>query len=166
MICDSCKNQEAQYHSIKIKNGVKTERHLCGKCQSKASYRATIEKGLTELLSGYPTFISDVVIPKKKEIKVCANCGTTSKEILANAVIGCALCYETFMQILLPMIEKVQDGTHHTGKMPDYSNIKKLSFEEEISRLKKELAVAVREERFEDAVLIKARLNSLLESNE
>jgi len=163
MICDSCKNQEAQYHSIKIINGVKSERHLCGKCQTEASYRASSVKGLSELFSGFTAIGADSIVPKiKKEVKVCASCGTTSKQIISNAVLGCAACYSTFSQILLPMIAKVQNGTHHTGKVPSGSHYSKPSKEVEIERLKQEIAMAAKEERYDDAAALQAKIRAML----
>jgi len=166
MICDECNQKEATFHSLKIINGIKSEKHLCASCQSSQATKATGVKSLAELFSSFNALSGGVggMLNKaspKREIKSCSNCGIVLTQVLKEGLLGCPTCYDTFIEILLPMIGKVQNGTVHKGKTPLLAKAKS-SKELEIEHLRGELAVAVDEERYEDAGLIQAKIKALL----
>jgi len=165
MVCDECNIKEATFHSLKIINGIKSEKHLCPSCQSKQASRVSAAKNLAQIFSSFNAISgaggANVSIPKR-ELKSCKNCGIGITEVLKEGFLGCPDCYETFLEVLLPMIAKVQNGTAHKGKSP-YAAKKKSSAELEIEHLKQEIKLAALEERYEDAAALQAKIKSLLE---
>lgn len=84
----------------------------------------------------------------------CGTCGATLSDFERTGRLGCPACYAAFARELEPVVRKVQLGPHHRGLSPA-----RFSGEAEaIGRLRADLDVAVREERYEDA----ARLRDLL----
>jgi protein arginine kinase activator len=82
-------------------------------------------------------------------------CGTTIEIWGETGRLGCAKCYDTFRTLLVPLIYKVQAGAEkHLGKRP--KNIK-----ESAQSLEKQMAIAVKEERYEDAAKLRDRIRDL-----
>jgi len=165
MICDECNQKEATFHSMKIINGIKSEKHLCAGCQSKQANRVSTVKNLAELFSSFNALsgsaLAGAIATPKREIKTCKNCGIAITQVLKDGFLGCPVCYDTFLEVLLPMIAKVQNGTYHKGKSP-HSAKQKTAKELELEHLRGELAVAVEEERYEDAGALQAKIRNLI----
>lgn len=161
MLCDDCKKNEAVYHSIKIINGIKTERHLCAGCQGKA------QAGQKPLLpgsafSGFPGMLSDLAqrggAPRGD--KACTVCGTSGRQFLESGFLGCDRCYTELAEVLLPVIQRMQNGARHKGKTPRLYGGKPRPGEE-LERLKRELEKAVAAENFEEAMVLRDRIRVL-----
>ena len=163
MICDGCNQNEATFHSIKIINGMKSERHLCVRCQSNfAAPEAAVSPvpGLAGLFSNFAAFSGQLDAPRR-EVKTCPGCGVTSAEALKSGFLGCARCYGAFGEILLPLIQKVQSGTLHKGKNPQTDGAAGFIAENEYERLRTELAAAVEAENYEEAAILQSKLRAL-----
>jgi len=164
MICDECNHNAAAFHSIKIINGLKFERHLCAKCQSESSQRENLPQGLSGLFSNFSSLAGATPNPpSRRTIKTCPKCSITMPEVLKTGFLGCPHCYDTFTDVLMPMIQKVQNSTFHKGKTPNTRGAHKHTPAMEIARLKAELARAVGLENYEEAAAIKATLTELTE---
>jgi len=161
MICDECGQSQAIFHSMKIINGTKSERHLCASCQSKVSNRVAAAKNLAELFSSFNALSGTSTPPVKREIKLCQNCGIGLTQVLKDGYLGCPVCYEAFGDVLLPMIAKVQNGTRHKGKSPHAARAKSAR-ELEIEHLRGELKIAADSERYEEAAAIQSKIRALL----
>ena len=158
MLCGECKKKEAVFHSIKITNGVKTEWHLCADCQSKNSAaNMQTTAGLLGNAGLFPNFASMFIKPRR-EIKICSICGMTSADFLESGFLGCDGCYNEFADIVLPVIQKVQNGTSHKGKSPSGNTGTQTPPEDEYECLKRNLDEAVRTENFEEASIIRDRI--------
>ncbi|HEY8419246.1 MAG TPA: UvrB/UvrC motif-containing protein [Clostridia bacterium] len=167
MLCENCKKREG-YPNVYILNGVTKVRYLCPECNS----QILKQKMGTGLGSGFLDDFGDIFndlgdifdqlfgvernSPSVPSLK-CPRCGTTSKEFLETAFVGCARCYEVFAPIMDSVIRKCQKDTIHTGKGPN--GIAKTYIN--LQRLNAELKKAVQEERYEDAALIKKQIEQL-----
>jgi len=168
MICDQCNEKEAIFHSMKIINGIQSERHLCASCQSKLSNRVSAAKNLAQLFSSFSALSEASVqatAKQKREVKSCSNCGIAITQVLKDGFLGCPECYDTFIDVLLPMISKVQSGTTHKGKSPFVAKTKS-SIELEIEHLRQELLIVVDAERYEEAAVIQNKIRGLLEKKD
>ncbi|HEY8423591.1 MAG TPA: UvrB/UvrC motif-containing protein [Clostridia bacterium] len=167
MLCENCKKREG-LPNVYILNGVTKVRYLCPECNS----QILKQKMGTGFASGFLDDFGDIFndlndifdqlfgvernSPAVPSLK-CPNCGTTSKEFLDTAFVGCARCYETFAPIMESVIRKCQKDKIHTGKGPN--GIAKTYIN--LQRLNAELKKAVQEERYEDAALIKKQIEQL-----
>lgn len=80
----------------------------------------------------------------------CEKCGFTQADFKKTGRLGCPHCYETFKDMLAPMIEGMHKGSAHTGKVPRHAAARK-EYHDRISQLELTLASAIKEERYEDA---------------
>ncbi|MFR5876988.1 MAG: UvrB/UvrC motif-containing protein, partial [Eubacterium sp.] len=106
-------------------------------------------------------------------IERCTYCGSSFNDIINSGKVGCANCYDRFEDKLAPSIEKLHGRTKHVGKHVTYteeadkaeensnSNQEKSSPISEIDKLKADLQNAIKEQRFEDAAVIRDKINDL-----
>ncbi len=102
----------------------------------------------------------------------CSTCGSSFNDIVNSGQVGCSECYDKFGEKLEPSIEKLHGRTKHIGKFISYteSEDKKSEAKEEkpseLDSLKKELETAIKEQRFEDAAVLRDEIKSMEENNE
>jgi protein-arginine kinase activator protein McsA len=96
---------------------------------------------------------TQILSVNKPPIVSCTNCGSTPMSIAKTQKIGCPHCYTDMKSFVEPLVGKVQEGTSiHVGKQPGSKPIK---------ALEEEMALAVSEQRYEDAAKIRDKINSL-----
>lgn len=59
-----------------------------------------------------------------QEVKRCPSCGASFGEISKSGKIGCAQCYDTFRNQLLPVIQRIHGAAQHMGKIPGGSALR------------------------------------------
>ncbi|MBQ0017386.1 MAG: UvrB/UvrC motif-containing protein, partial [Clostridiales bacterium] len=92
----------------------------------------------------------------------CPKCYTNLKDFVSNGFLGCENCYKVFRDEIENYINTLQVSNVHIGKRCYCKNI--TSKEEQISTLERELRIAISEQRFEDCLEIKNKLNKLKEN--
>jgi protein arginine kinase activator len=117
---------------------------------------------LTAIVSNIQ-FISDVLGKDDKNQIKCPNCGMTYDDLKTNVFFGCPVCYQTFNDFLKDFILEVERGPVHKGRMPK-KYIRLYLLKKEVNFLKNQLKKLVFQERYEEAVKTKKRLEKLLGS--
>lgn len=84
----------------------------------------------------------------------CPGCGTGLEAIRRSGRVGCARCYATFEQQLLPLVERVHGTLVHHG-MEAVAVGEKARRREEIAQLQRDLQDAVEREDFEGAARLR-----------
>lgn len=167
MKCQHCNKNEATTYIKKNINGDVTEMHLCSDCAK--------ELGVMEEFSP-ESFFNDTFfgnflgagIPAMNilsGIDHCEYCGSTFNDIVKNGRVGCANCYSKFEDRLQPSITKMHGNTKHIGKNVSYvqEEDEKPSPETELEKLKNQLKEAVKEQRFEDAAVLRDKIKEMNE---
>jgi len=117
MLCQICKNKQANTHIKTVVNGELTELHLCPECTAKQGYGNSFAFNnffdIGSLMSG---FMGDVATTALAPEKRCPGCGITFAQISKSGRVGCAKCYDVFYDRLLPSIKRIHGNTIHTGK--------------------------------------------------
>jgi len=167
MFCEKCKKNEATIHLTEILKNKKTEVHLCEKC----SREMGINSGLSGFSLSVPEMLSflDVEDFGNLEIKNCKTCGMTFNDYKKNGKVGCEDCYIDLMDYIRPDIISYKNECKHIGKIPSISSekpglVKKVYKGNGVSKLndyKIQLENAVIEERYEDAAILRDRINNL-----
>lgn len=158
MLCDECKKNQATYHSIKKINGVTTEKHLCYECHMKQAEKE-LPFGVDGLFSGFKNLFS---MPTHRAAYRCSVCGTTSDEFLETGFVGCQNCYKDLSAVIMPVVSKVQNDTHHVGKSPyGIGSSSENDISAEYATLQRQLRQAVEDERYEDASVIRDKMRVL-----
>lgn len=158
-------------------NGQKHVLHLCAECAKNRGLPIDKLPALLVLLSG----------PKSKNdtgsSRTCPKCGRSIKGLNENGLLGCAECYDTLRDELLPVIKRAQGGRiRHTGRRPEgwikpqekaEETVSKPVVHEEprtpadpIEALRAELKAAVEREEYERAAVLRDEIRSLTSSKE
>lgn len=166
MKCQHCNHNEATTHIKKNVNGNVTEMHLCSDCAR--------ELGVMEEFSPesffYDTFFGNFLgagVPAMNilsGIDHCEYCGSTFNDIVKSGRVGCANCYSKFEDRLQPTITKMHGNAKHIGKNVTYTEEKEAEPEiSELDKLKNDLKLAIKEQRFEDAAVLRDKINEMNE---
>jgi protein arginine kinase activator len=179
MKCDVCEN-EATVFLTQIINGQMTTVNLCENCSKAKGVTEETGFGLAEaFLSPSHRSESDTM-----EI-VCDACGFTASQLKKIGRMGCPECYAAFRDGLDGLLRNMHKGTRHVGKRPSSIStaapqmlprqrttaVKEAPLSApapvqaqppvDIAKLRAELDLAVREERYEDAAKLKSEIESL-----
>lgn len=159
MLCQICKKKKATVRVNEIqKDGEHKQIHLCDECAKQ--YGVSLKFSFNELLGNL--IGSQLGKPKKGGKHKCPHCGLTYDEFKSVGRLGCPKDYEVFRQNLDPLLEKIQGGVQHVGKMP-HNLDKKMQRQQEINRLQKELELAVSREEYEKAAELRDGIQKLRE---
>jgi len=163
--CDHC-DQPAVVHEVTVKNGVKSEVHLCHEHALEAGVAMPTHQPINQLLTQFVISQSGKGKPKPKpktraKRKTCRNCGLTFAKFRQSGTLGCPDCYTAFEEHLAPLIERAQNGaTNHRGKMPVRAGAS-VDRQLLVQQLVKELDQAVSAEQYERAAQLRDRLRNL-----
>ena len=173
-LCQCCNQREAKIHFTELKDGKKTEMHLCDVCAQEKNMMLAFPSLLSTLVKGggaAPAGESDAVP------SVCPRCGLAYTDFKAKGRLGCPTCYDAFAPVLIPLLEKVHNASEHTGKAPPHepspdlevppSSERRLAVPEapdlfdEGDRLRRELADAIEAEEYELAADLRDQIRAL-----
>lgn len=164
MLCSKCGKKEATTHYKQTVNGKTIEVNVCSACAE--------EMGLSQMLHGLGGFqfnIGDIfsgllgslssLLPTQEET-VCPECHSDLNTIIKSGRIGCARCYTTFRNELIPTIEQLHGKVYHQGKLPRSAG-EAARKKAHLSNLKKKLEEAIRTQEFENAAKYRDEINEL-----
>ncbi|MDR2664486.1 MAG: hypothetical protein LBB14_03110 [Puniceicoccales bacterium] len=175
--CDCC-GAPATVHLVRICDGTTSRINFCAAC---ARAKGVVDEAgsPTEMLLGSDLF-QDRRDPEAVVHSTCAGCGLTGTELLKRKTFGCERCYETFSSLLDSLLRRIQRGKEHRGKKPQSRTIFLRTaavewdrssarvgedLQKRLSRDPRELelllSLAVTEERYEEAALIRHHIDML-----
>ncbi len=177
MLCENCGKNYANVIYTQIINGVKKEISVCEQCSKKLG----IDHLNFDMPIDFASFLSDFFgeyedtnifpIMQKVEQLQCPNCETTFEEFINNGKFGCTECYETFKSRLDPLLQNIHGANRHVGRLgkikesnkinKDNTNDNNTKEEDKVEELKKELKIAIKEERYEEAAKIRDEIKKL-----
>ena len=151
--CDLCA-EPATVHLTQIVNNKVHKVDMCEAC-AKA-------KGVTDP-SGFS--LADLLLKASLNPELgdsskvrCEQCGFTQVDFKKQGRFGCAACYDTFKEMLEPMLEGMHKGTTHTGKIPQTALARKTLYDR-LTKLELDLTDAIKTERYEDAARTRDEIN-------
>lgn len=164
MFCEKCQKNQATVHMTKIVNGQKVEVHLCSDCAKQMEFGGPISfqdifQGLLDIAASAMQQSQTKEERKDMEQSKCPVCGLTYDGFKHNGKLGCAACYQTFRPQLDATLKSIHGSTTHRGKIP-HKNGEELLAKKEMEHLKKELAKAIEEERYEDAAMYRDKIRA------
>lgn len=173
MICQHCNQNEATTHIKKNINGRVTEMHLCSECAKKAGVMDELKMPRMSDFFG-DSFLGNFLgagaaaLNGLAGVDRCQTCGSSFNDIVKSGHIGCSDCYDKFADKLEPSIRKIHGKTKHIGKFISYDEAFEARPEHtkavsELDELKEQLKSAVKEQRFEDAAVIRDKIKDLTE---
>ena len=165
MLCQHCKKNEATTHVKTMINGEYAEYRLCSACAHELGYDSVFPDMTADFGGLLSSFFSNA-LPALSGAAHCKNCGSTLGDIKRTGKVGCADCYDTFFNELMPMIRNIHGNTEHKGKRPDVIEYSVNSDEPEkaadkTAALKEELKKAIENENFERAAQLRDEIKRL-----
>ncbi len=164
MLCQNCGKYEATTHVKRIINGESAEAHLCSDCAKALGY--------TDVFGGFGNTFGDLLgsffgEPQMSSLSSrtihCEKCGNTFNDIVNSGKLGCADCYTTFYDKLLPSLQRIHGKTRHEGKNPKIIKTEVANHVNVLEQLEKELKAAIEQQNFEKAAELRDKINSLKE---
>lgn len=168
MLCQNCNKNEATTHIKQIINGEATEKHLCSDCVKSSGYDDFFDSFSFRIPNIFSSFFSDTpfALSAAKTTR-CDNCGSSFDDIIKTGIVGCAKCYETFYDKLLPSIQRIHGRATHAGKTPviheTVEEEKVKTTDEIIAEKNIELQKAIEEQNFEQAAVLRDEIKALKE---
>lgn len=159
MLCEKCKKNIATTHIRSVVNGVVTEKHLCGYCAVNEGYDDIKGNNLTKMLSSM--FGDTLIGGNESQIVRCECCGSSFADIAESGKCGCPECYKTFSDELMPYLKRVHGSTKHIGKIPNRAPLTVAVDTETVDGLRSKLNRLVREEKYEEAAVIRDKIKRL-----
>lgn len=156
MLCDKCGKKTATTHYTQIINGEKRESHLCEDCAA--------ESGYGQFFGDFPNLFGSMLFgapaPRVGAQKTCPHCGATFTDITDAGQLGCADCYETFTEELLPTLARMHGKTAHAGKIPKSAG-GAIRLKGELAEAKARLQKAIEAQAFEKAAELRDHIRDL-----
>lgn len=172
MQCQHCNQNEATTHIKKNINGQREEMHLCQQC---AKELGVMEDFRIPSMSDFfgDSFLGNFLgagaaaMNSLAGVERCGVCGSSFSDIVKGGHAGCSECYSKFEDKLEPSINKIHGKTKHIGKFISYTENKEKIKEEtktnELDFLKEQLKDAIKEQRFEDAAVLRDKIKDMTE---
>ena len=148
--CGHC-TKPATIHLTQIINNKIHKVDLCEDCPYKQGVTDPEGFSLADFLLKPPASLLT------EQAVQCEVCGFTPSDFKKTGRFGCPHCYETFKEILQPMLANMHKGTVHRGKVPEKA-LARLSRQRRLDQLESDLTDAVKAENYEEA----ARLRDLI----
>ena len=182
MLCQNCHQKEATIHVQQIVDGHIHSIHLCSECAAK-KHGEVPELGdfnLAEVLFDIAGKVahavkqpsdgqSEAAAPAESEepASTCPRCGRTAQQFRKTGYLGCPECYRTFAPQISGMLKNLHRGERHLGKVPLSAGSQERKgrdsalLNREIERLRRELEEKIRQEAYEDAAVLRDRIQEL-----
>ncbi|MEG0978633.1 MAG: UvrB/UvrC motif-containing protein [Oscillospiraceae bacterium] len=159
MLCQNCGKNDATTHIKRIVNGDRTEMHLCPVCAEHLGYGDIFSDFGFNMGNMFANFLSDFPLAIGSGAKAlrCEKCGNSYEDIVRKGMLGCADCYTTFYDRLLPSLQRIHGKAMHMGKVGQIMGAT-AQVTNEIEMLKNELAKAVQEQNYEQAAIYRDKI--------
>ncbi len=159
MFCEKCGKNEATTHIRSVINGVVREYNLCPNCAAQEGYSSGGHNSLAGMLASmFGEFVPNSIAGTQVK---CPVCSASFSDIAKTGKVGCASCYKTFENELLPYLKRVHGSTKHSGKVPINDQIMVVNNEETVQSLRMELNRLVSEEKYEQAAVVRDKIKKL-----
>ena len=171
MLCQACGKHPATTHVKTIVNGELSECALCAECAKKMGYGDLFGDWGFHFgaLLGNPLGKSE---PLPHSVR-CPSCGASFEDIAQAGKVGCAECYHTFYDRLIPSIQRIHGNTTHRGKRPGSAALVvrgehaiQAVPQEELEIKRRKLQDAIKEQRFEEAAVLRDEIKALEEGKQ
>ncbi len=142
MLCDRCKERQANIHLTQVVNDKHLELNLCESCYQKEAGKFNLlaqpDLNFNNLLASFLQPAAEETRPEPVGEGQCANCGLTFTDFAKAGQLGCSECYGQFSANLEPVLRRIQGNTTHVGKVPRRTGGQVL-MRKEISALKERI---------------------------
>jgi protein arginine kinase activator len=152
-LCDECGVNPANIHLTQIMQNATQVSHLCEECARKKGISVTITEE-EPVVSGARNGEAVIDI-------TCKQCGCTYEQFRSKGWLGCPDCYNAFEKEIDTLLMQMHGSLIHKGKRYHTPGGSSQELTVEMKRLRQELAVAIKNEEFEQAATIRDAIHSI-----
>ncbi len=163
MLCEKCQKKEATVFYSEVKGKQRQQHCFCESCANTISpiiEKPDVEDSLKKILSDFLDIFLFQLSSIEKQNEKCSFCGMTFQEFQKHPRLGCANDYEVFKKYIESMLETMNSSTRHIGKKAKQF-LQKKENTENIEKFKSKLKIAIAEERYEDAAVLRDQIAQL-----
>ena len=164
MICEYCNSKPATVILTQNIDGQTKTIHMCQDCA--AALGVSFDKvDVGQVMGDIDNFFASMFGTKTSNTApgstlTCEFCGMSLSELQKTGKCGCANCYNVFSDSVESAIRHLHAATSHCGKIP-YSVDGKLSIKRKTDDLKAKLAIAIQNEEYEKAAVIRDEIKAI-----
>lgn len=182
MLCEHCKQRNANVKYTQIINGIKREVFLCDKCSKELGVGEVNFNMPIDFASFFGDFLNEYneaympILSKQKPIQ-CDKCNMTYSDFVHDGKFGCSHCYDVFSENIDPILKRLHGSNRYIGRKAiqtetTQNKIKETkkeenenSVESKIRNLKLEIKKMIKEEKYEEAAKIRDEIKKLEQGN-
>lgn len=162
MKCDICKVREAVFFVQEVNKDCSIELHYCEECAAKKGIllnKNSSDSAIKTVMSK----IADSFVKSSVDTKICRFCGTSEASVLKTGKVGCANCYKVFSNIIRKDFKVLNTNESHETEdnKPDFVDLKGTVLAGKIEILQRKLDEAVENEDYEEAAVLRDKINEL-----
>lgn len=151
-LCDECGVNPANIHLTQIMQNETQVSHLCEECAQK--------KGISLSLAQEDSQDLEESADAQDDIK-CSQCNYLYSTFKTKGWLGCPECYQAFETRIDELLIQMHGSLVHKGKRYTRNAGTPQALSGEMKRLRHELAVAIKNEEFEQAATIRDAIHSI-----
>ncbi|MEQ1690646.1 MAG: UvrB/UvrC motif-containing protein [Gemmatimonas sp.] len=160
MLCENCKERDAEVHVTRIAQNAVIQLHLCEKCAKAQGVETTLavpQHPLGDILQAVQAQESSM----SEDAASCAFCGATARDFRATGRLGCPHCYDAMERSLRELLRRLHGSSKHVGIQYNTPTAHVLQKPDSVHDLRDRLRRAVETEHFELAAELRDRLRVL-----
>lgn len=151
-LCDECGVNPANIHLTQIMVNETNVSHLCEECAHKKGISVTLPDEVTDATGERSSPQND---------KKCNNCSITYATFKTKGWLGCSECYQSFEKEIDELLVQMHGSLIHKGKRYTNNAGTPQALTGEMKRLRHELAVAIKNEAFEQAATLRDAIHTI-----
>ncbi len=154
-LCDLCAQTEATMKVSQLdKDGKVTEIAVCADCARQRGFTEVekLKAGVAEIIAELKTRVDE-----GDSKLVCRNCGMSYAEFKRQGRLGCAECYVSFHDELLPLIRRIHGAVQHVGRTASGGR-KQAQVKMNVQKIREALTGAIQAEDYEKAAALRDQL--------
>lgn len=167
--CQKCQKARATVlvTDIDLASHKPQQLHLCEDCARETGMAAALSPSAADMLKASILSVTEKESKARSAQRImCEHCGLTYQEFRVKGRFGCTACYDTFAELVDPLLEKVHGAREHKGEPPRKPTHRRKTtnvaeFEKELVELRRKLTRAVKAEDYEDAARLRDRITEV-----
>lgn len=160
MLCDSCKERDAEVHLTRIVDNAVTQLHLCEACARAQGVETTVavpKHPLGDILQA----VQQGASAPADTAATCPFCQATARDFRATGRLGCPHCYDAMEQSLRELLRRLHGSSRHVGRRYEPPPSHVVHKTDSLHDLRDRLQRAVAAEQFELAAELRDRIRVL-----
>jgi protein arginine kinase activator len=154
-LCDLCGKGDGTMKVSQLdKDGKVTEMSICAECARQRGFTEVekLKANNAEIITELKTRIDE-----GDSKLVCPSCGLSYAEFKRQGRLGCAECYVSFHDQLVPLVRRIHDAVQHVGRTASGGR-KQAQIKMNVQKLREALSGAIQDEDYEKAAALRDQL--------